>query len=99
MRLAAGPKLLCPPLKPKNHAVDTDCSNPVMLLKLRNRLDGVADLEIPIDEFESSKALLGTLIKKGFAIDHELMDTRVDVIYSTIKTHNVLIVFFYNSSH
>ena len=58
MQLAAGPKLLCPPLKPMGHAVDPDGSNPAMLLKLRNRLDGVADIEIPIDEFKSPKALL-----------------------------------------
>lgn len=85
MQLAAGPKLLCPPLKPMGHAVDPDGSNPAMLLKLRNRLDGVADIEIPIDEFKSPKALLGTLVKKGLAIDHELTGTRAEAIHMYLR--------------
>lgn len=85
IQLATGPKLLCPPLEPIGYVVNPDGSNPAMLLKLRNRLDGVVDIEVPSEDFKSPKALLGTLVKKGLAVDHELTDTRAHALHMYVR--------------
>lgn len=86
MQLATGPRLICPPLKPMGYVVDSDGSNPAMLLKLRNRLHRVVAVEVPIDEFKSPRALLGTLINKGLDIDYELTGTRATAIHMYLRS-------------